>query len=32
LRCITVARGLIVVTHNISELEQPTGLIVEDWS
>jgi tRNA(fMet)-specific endonuclease VapC len=29
---IAVARGLIVVTHNVSEFGRRAGLIVEDWS
>ena len=29
---IAVARGLIVVTHNVSEFGRLAGLIVEDWS
>ena len=29
---IAVARGLIVVTHNVSEFGRLPGLIVEDWS
>jgi len=29
---IAVARGLVVVTHNVSEFGRLAGLIVEDWS
>ena len=29
---IAVARGLIVITHNVSEFGRLAGLIVEDWS
>jgi predicted nucleic acid-binding protein len=29
---IAVARGLVVVTHNVSEFGRLVGLVVEDWS
>lgn len=29
---IAVARGLVVVTHNVSGFGRLAGLIVEDWS
>jgi predicted nucleic acid-binding protein len=32
MRCLAVARGLIVVTHNVSEFGRLPGLNVEDWS
>ena len=28
---IALSRGLIVVTHNISEFSRVSGLIIEDW-